>query len=411
MAIHQIGHRGSLTWRIVVAMALGVTVGWYWGASSVFLGVVGKTYIQLIKVIAIPLVLCSIVEAVIATDLTLKTASRWLLVITINTTCALALGLSLTNIVRPGDGFPSSALSSSGDAPRVVKEFSLSGFLSSIIPESVVQPFADNNVLSIVLLALLIGLALRAYLREPNAEVSLESAQRVGRAANGVINKILLWLVSLVPIAVFCVTARTVGEYGFAPFRSLASYVGLGLVGLLLQIVLVYPLWIHFVGKIPLKSFWRAAHKPAVYAFGTNSSLATIPVTLEALDGLHVPKAASRLGTCIGTNFNNDGIILYEAMAVLFVAQASGIDLSLGEQVFAALISLAAAIGVAGVPEAGVVSLSLVLSAVGLPLEMLPLLLTVDWIVARMRSVTNVMSDMTVSIAVAGLSERKASHG
>jgi DAACS family dicarboxylate/amino acid:cation (Na+ or H+) symporter len=134
-------------------------------------------------------------------------------------------------------------------------------------------------------------------------------------------------------------------------------------------------------------------------------------VTLEALDGLRVPKAPSRLGACIGTNFNNDGIILYEAMAVLFVAQASGIDLSLGEQVFAALISLAAAVGVAGVPEAGVVSLSLVLSAVGLPLEMLPLLLTVDWIVARMRSVTNVMSDMTVSIAVAGLGARKTIHG
>lgn len=409
MGIHQVRHQGSLTWRIVVAMALGVVVGWYLGASTIPLGAVGKTYIQLIKVIAIPLVLCSIIEAVIATDLSLKTASRWLFVIAINTSCALVLGLSLSNLVRPGDGFPASMLAASGDVTRGIKEFSLSGFLSSIIPESVVQPFAENNVLSIVLLALLVGMALRAYLREPNAEVSLESAQRVGRAANGVINKILLWLVSFVPIAVFCVTARTVGEYGFAPFQSLAWYVALGCVGLLLQMFLVYPLWIRFVGKISLRSFWRAAHKPAVYAFGTNSSLATLPVTLEALDALRVPKAASRLGACIGTNFNNDGILLYEAMAVLFVAQASGIDLSLGEQVFAALISLAAAVGVAGVPEAGVVSLSLVLSAVGLPLEMLPLLLTVDWIVARMRSVTNVMSDMTVSIAVAGLDTRHAS--
>jgi DAACS family dicarboxylate/amino acid:cation (Na+ or H+) symporter len=149
-------------------------------------------------------------------------------------------------------------------------------------------------------------------------------------------------------------------------------------------------------------------HKPLVYAFGTNSSLATLPVTLNALDELQVPKSASRLGACIGTNFNNDGIILYEAMAVLFVAQALNIDLSLGEQIFAACISLAAAIGVAGVPEAGVVSLSLVLSAVGLPLEILPILLTVDWIVARMRSVTNVMSDVTVSIAIAGLDRNRS---
>jgi DAACS family dicarboxylate/amino acid:cation (Na+ or H+) symporter len=169
---------------------------------------------------------------------------------------------------------------------------------------------------------------------------------------------------------------------------------------------LVYPVWIRVIGGIPLRRFWSEANKPVTYAFGTNSSLATVPVTLTALDALGVSKSASRLATCIGTNFNNDGILLYEAMAVLFVAQACGIELSLGEQIFAAVISLLAAIGVAGVPEAGVVSLALVLGAVGLPTELLQILLTVDWIVARIRSVVNVMSDMTVSIAVSRLEER-----
>jgi DAACS family dicarboxylate/amino acid:cation (Na+ or H+) symporter len=172
---------------------------------------------------------------------------------------------------------------------------------------------------------------------------------------------------------------------------------------MLLQICLVYPLWIRLVARLSLKRFWEAAKKPIVCAFGTNSSLATVPLTLNALDSLGVSKSASRLGTCIGTNFNNDGILLYEAMAVLFVAQAYGVELSLGQQVMAAVMSLVAAVGVAGVPEAGVVSLSLVLTAVGLPLDILPLLLTVDWIVARMRSVTNVLSDMTVSAAIDGL--------
>jgi DAACS family dicarboxylate/amino acid:cation (Na+ or H+) symporter len=205
---------------------------------------------------------------------------------------------------------------------------------------------------------------------------------------------------------VFCVTARTVGESGFDPFVGLLRYVAVAGVGLLLQVILVYPWWIVALGRISLKSFWSVAARPVAYAFGTNSSLATIPVTLHALDELKVPKAASRLATCIGTNFNNDGILLYEAVAVLFVAQAFGVDLSIGEQLFAALLALTAAIGVAGVPEAGVVSLSLVLSSVGLSLEILPLLLTVDWIVARMRSVVNVLSDMTVSIAVSALDNR-----
>jgi DAACS family dicarboxylate/amino acid:cation (Na+ or H+) symporter len=130
---------------------------------------------------------------------------------------------------------------------------------------------------------------------------------------------------------------------------------------------------------------------------------------LQALDDMQVPKAASRLGSCIGTNLNNDGILLYEAMAVMFVAQAYGMDISLGEQITVALISLAAAIGVAGIPEAGVISLSLVLTAVGLPLEILPMLLTVDWIIARVRSIVNVLSDMTVSIGIAAL-EKRTTH-
>lgn len=399
---------GRVTQSILIAMFLGLISGHFLGLRALPLGAVGTVYIQLIKVIAIPLVLFSIIEAVVSTDLSWRTARWWLLVIVINTTCALILGLGLSNFFRPGEGFTGTAARSVAEMPRMTKEFSLSSFLHSFVPESVVAPFVENNVLSVVFISVLLGAALRSYLRSEGSGAAVESAQRVLRAATGIISLLLVWLVRLVPIAVFCVTARTVGEHGFAPFKGLVSYVLLGCFGMLLQMVLVYPLWIRFVGRYSLSDVWRVVHKPLVYAFGTNSSLATLPVTLNALDELQVPKSASRLGACIGTNFNNDGIILYEAMAVLFVAQALNIDLSLGEQIFAALMSLAAAIGVAGVPEAGVVSLSLVLSAVGLPLEILPILLTVDWIVARMRSVTNVMSDVTVSIAIAGLDGKSA---
>jgi DAACS family dicarboxylate/amino acid:cation (Na+ or H+) symporter len=394
---------GYVTRSILLAMFLGLITGHLLGPGAMPLGVVGKFYIQLIKAIAIPLVLFSIVEAVVATDLSWRTARLWLLVIVINTACALSLGLGLSNLFRPGDGFAGTAAKAVETVPRMTKEFSLASFFNSFVPESVVAPFVENNVLSVVFISVLVGAALRSYLQRESSVAASSAVERALKAATSIIGIILVWLVQLVPVAVFCVTARTVGEHGFAPFKGLLLYVLLGCFGMLLQMVLIYPLWIRVVGRYALRDVWRAARKPIVYAFGTNSSLATLPVTLNALDDLNVPKSASRLGTCIGTNFNNDGIILYEAMAVLFVAQAMNIDLSLGEQVFAALMSLAAAIGVAGVPEAGVVSLSLVLSAVGLPLEILPILLTVDWIVARMRSVTNVMSDMTVSIAIAGL--------
>jgi DAACS family dicarboxylate/amino acid:cation (Na+ or H+) symporter len=136
-----------------------------------------------------------------------------------------------------------------------------------------------------------------------------------------------------------------------------------------------------------------------------------LPLTLRALDRLGVSRSSSVLGAGVGTNLNNDGIILYEGMAVLFVAQAMGIELTLGQQLLAAGACLIAAMGVAGVPEAGFISLAVVLNTVGLPLEVLPLLLTVDWIIARGRSMVNVLSDMVLSILIDRGSSAEAPSG
>jgi DAACS family dicarboxylate/amino acid:cation (Na+ or H+) symporter len=384
-------------------MALGVVAGVLIGPSTAALGIAGKLFIQLIKVMAVPLVFFSIVDALVTTTITWGAARKLLSVVVINTTIALTIGLVLSNLVQPGQYFERSVENLQGAEPPKVDSIDLSKVISSIVPTSIVAPFAENNVISVVLLALLLGTALRQHLTAGQADYELVQVERLIRTVLSVWISGLMLLVRLVPFAVFCVTARTVGEYGFEPFKGLSLYIALAIVGMCLQIVVVYPLWIRLVGGISLKDFITAAKKPVVYAFGTNSSLATLPLTLDALDSLKVSKSSSRLGACIGTNLNNDGIVLYEAMAVLFVAQAFGFHLTLEQQILAAGMSLIAAVGVAGVPEAGVVSLSLVLTAVGLPLEIVPLLLTVDWIVARMRSVTNVLSDMTVSIGIEGL--------
>jgi DAACS family dicarboxylate/amino acid:cation (Na+ or H+) symporter len=385
-------------------MVLGMGAGVIFGQSLVPLGVAGKLFIQLIKVMAVPLVFFSIVDALITTKITWLSARKLLLVVLVNTSIALLIGLSLSNLVKPGAYFERSVATLPGGEPPKIESIDLGKVLSSVVPTSIVAPFAENNVISVVLLALLLGTALRQHLAMGKADYELVQAERLIRTILSVWSSGLMLLVRLVPIAVFCVTARTVGEYGFEPFKGLSLYILLAVLGMLLQIAIVYPIWIRFVGGFSLREFVEAAKRPAVYAFGTNSSLATLPLTLEALDSLKISKSSSRLGACIGTNLNNDGIVLYEAMAVLFVAQAFGFHIPLEQQILAAGMSLIAAIGVAGVPEAGVVSLSLVLTAVGLPLEIVPLLLTVDWIVARMRSVTNVLSDMTVSIAIEGLS-------
>jgi DAACS family dicarboxylate/amino acid:cation (Na+ or H+) symporter len=397
---------GTLTIRILAGMAFGVLVGALFGAEVAPLGVVGKLFIQLIKVLAVPLVFFSILDALITAPLSWRNAQRLFLIVCVNTTCALAIGLGVSNLFRPGRLLKEEFSSFATATPPTVEPLSFAKALTSFVPESIVAPFAENNVIAVVILALLLGSALRQHLSGGKADYETRHVERLTRTILSVWNSVIMLLVKLVPIAVFCVTARTVGEHGFEPFLGLVLYVSLAVMGMALHIILVYPLWIRWVAKIPLKLFIEHAKRPVIYAFGTNSSLATLPITLESLDALKVSKASSRLGACVGTNLNNDGIVLYEAMAALLVAQAFGFELTLGQQILAAGISLIAAVGVAGVPEAGVVSLSLVLSALGLPLEVVPILLTVDWIVARMRSITNVLSDMTVSIAIDGLESR-----
>ena len=397
----------GLTGQIILAMVLGIIYGIIFGSSAASLGVFGKVIIQLIKAFAIPLMFFAIVEALLSTTIKLRSAARLLLIVSCNASIAAIIGLSLSNFIRPGDYLNLRQLGADiSTKPLSVTGEGLLNFesiLTGFLPESVLSPFVENNVIGVVLLALLLGVLGRSLPDKEEGAVF----ERFIRLGLHLFEAVLGFLVRLVPIAVFAVCAKTVGEYGFAPFQGLAVYVMVGLAGLGLQGFVVYPIWIKFVGSLSLTRFFSAAKPALVYAFGTNSSLATLPLTLRTLDGLGIRKSSSRLGACVGTNLNNDGIVLYEAMAVLLVAQAHGLYLSPGQQLSVVALSVISAIGVSGIPEAGVIALSLVLSAVGLPLEILPLLLTVDWLIARARSVVNVMSDMTVSIVLDGLENRQ----
>jgi DAACS family dicarboxylate/amino acid:cation (Na+ or H+) symporter len=405
--------RFPLYLQIVVAIGLGLVVGPLLDKDAIGLGEIGKIVIQLIKAAATPLLFFAIVNAVLKTEIRGRSALRLLFWATINATIALAIGLSISNLLEPGRslvGF--TPASEAAKAAYAGKKVDLVSTLTNFIPSNVVTPFAENLVLSIVLLALLLGFGLRRARKDQLAvgsqafraiEDGVETMLRVMEVALG-------WVIRLIPFAVFGVVARAVGEHGYAPLRGLALYAAVGVGGLFLHVLVTYQAWLLIFARVPLRVFWREAREPVAYAAGANSSLATLPVTLRALDRLGVPRSASTLGACVGTNFNNDGIILYEGMAVLFVAQASGIDLTIAEQLLAASMCLIAAMGVAGVPEAGFISLALVLNTVHLPLDILPLLLTVDWIIARGRSMTNVLSDMMLSLLIARGTTERSDH-
>ena len=251
-------------------------------------------------------------------------------------------------------------------------------------------------MISIVIVAILLGTALRRAKSEQigRGESSYLAVESGVVTTFRAIEIILSWAIQLVPLAVFGVVARTVGRYGFEPFKGLVVYLAVGMLGLGIQVAVVYQLWIKFVARMPLRRFWAGAHEAVVYAMGTASSLASLPMTLRTLQKMQGPPQSARMAACVGTNLNNDGILLYEAMAVLFVAQASGIHLSLADQLLAAGACAIAGIGISGVPEAGLISLIIVVRTVHLPETIVPLLLTVDWVLGRCRAMTNVVSDL-----------------
>ena len=272
--------------------------------------------------------------------------------------------------------------------------------LSGYIPTNFVDPFRENLVITIILLSVVIGLALRAVKREQvsRGEFGYRAIEDLVATAFRSTEILLAWVIRLIPFAVFGVVAKTIGEQGFAPLRGLAVYVGVALLGLAIHVFVTYQAWIVFVARMSLATFWRGARDPVLYAMGAASSLATLPVTLAALDKMRVSPQSARLAACVGTNLNNDGILLYEAMAVLFVAQVHGLDLSISQQLVAAFGCIVAGVGISGIPDAGLISLTIVLTTVGLPIEIVPLLFTVDWLVGRARAMTNVISDMFVAV-------------
>ncbi len=411
--------------RIVVAMLVGVLLGLWLGKSAEPFGEIGAVVINLIKALAAPLLFFAIVDAFLRAEVKAR-AGLWMVAISLtNATFAIVIGLALSNILRPGDllrapssntasgtaarrqtvaprpeGQPAREPASAQAAGAMPKRIDFLKSITGLLPTSVGQPFVENAVPALVLLAVLGGVALRKVRADQQArgETAYRAVEDAVETLLQTLETMLGWIIALVPPAVMGVVARTIGRDGFKPMVGLGAYLGVALLGLALQVGVVYQTWVVLVARRSLRWFWSGAREAVVYAAGASSSLATLPVTLRSLDRMGISTRSARLAACVGTNLNNDGILLYEAMAALFVAQVYGIHLSLGAQALTAASCAIAGIGIAGVPEAGLISLALVLATVGLPTEILPLLLPVDWLLSRARAVTNVTSDLLVAI-------------
>jgi Na+/H+-dicarboxylate symporter len=421
--------RFPLYTQVVIAVICGTIVGALFGQEPYIgglrneqLGHLGMFVILLLKMLAIPLIFFAVLDAFLTTVLPLRQGTRLIFICVINVSVAMAIGLVIMNSWQPGLVWrghvdellnlapESTSLSAGGGAANghPLED------LASYIPRTMLQPFTSNNVIGVVILALGLGALLRR-LRGPEDDHrrSIEPlVLAVGRIYRWLV-RILWWIIRLVPFAVFGVLASIVGRVGLGVFSALWIFLVAILVGLSLHAFVYYPLVAWLVGKKPLRIYVGRGVDAIMTAISCNSSLATVPVTLRCLDRMGVSPQSARLAACVGTNLNNDGVTLYEAMAALFLAQALGYELSMGHQLLIVLASIMAGVGVAGIPEAGLIVLPLVLSAAGLPNQVIaaaiPLIMSVDWILARVRSGVNVMSDMLVAILLDELESKEGS--
>ncbi len=411
--------RWPLYVRVVLGVVLGTLVGVQFGTqpflgglTTQHLGQLGLLVIRLLTTLATPLILFAILDAFARTHISGRLGIKMVIICLVNITFAFAVGLTIMNVWQPGlrwrgelDVLSRAVQSGKASGQQPGGSLSPLEILSSYTPKNVLQPFIDNNVLSVVLLAVLAGVAFRQVRRWQQSEGETAYLAVEGLIVTGyqMLLRILGWLVEIVPLAVFGAVAMVVGESGFEVFRLLWVFVAAMLLGLAIHSLLYYPLSAWLIGRKSPRVYLAGGVDAVLTGLSTNSSLASVPITLNCLtERMGVSQASARLSACVGTNFNNDGITLYEAMSVLFVAQAAGYDLTLLQQIGVLLTALFASVGMAGIPGSGMIILPLVLRASGLPMDVIlvayPLLQSVDWIIARIRSGVNVMGDMQVAI-------------
>lgn len=382
--------------RIVGGCLLGVLVGVLLGPKASMLDGPSRLVLQLLAALAAPLILVAVVQAIARAELPRGTAPKLLFLLILNTLVAIFIGLMVANVVRPGSWTPAQAPQE--DAKKVERK-DVRELLLDNVPKSLLGPLTDNGkVISVIMLAVASGFALRKLHQHPMAGTALSLIE----FAFEILLVMLHWVIEIIPFAVFGTVASIVGVKGFGDFVRLGGFVVAVLLALCLQF-LYYLVRIRFTSWVRPVDAVRGMRDALVMAFSTASSTATMPVTFACLrEKVGVRERSASLGALVGANFNNDGTALYEAMAALFIAQTIGQELTLTQQLIVVLTSVVASVGAAGIPEAGLVTMTLVFASVGLPLEYIPILLTVDWFLDRCRTAINVMGDVNVSCVLDG---------
>lgn len=397
----KLGLNGQILLAVVVAVTLGLFAqgkapeGVLYAAN-----LVGTLFIDLLKMVMIPLVFCAIVTGIAnlrqhrQIDVVWKTT---LLFFATTTIIAVVIGLTASHLFKPGAGLHLEMFSHAMQQFES-RQMSLPEFFTQFLHGIFMNPFkalAEGNILAIVAYAMCLGIALvMASERYPQWLALFEEGM-------GLSMQMIGWIMRLAPWGIAALLFKLVATQDVSLFASLTKFMLVVTGTTLFHGVIVLPVLLFlFTGKHPVW-FLRQAREALVTAFATSSSNATMPVTMRcATQNMHVRPEIAGFVVPLGATMNMDGTALYEAAAALFVAQLAGIDLSLGQQLVVCLTTMIAAMGAPGIPSAGMVTMVMVLQSVGLPAEAIAILLPIDRLLDTVRTAVNVEGDMIGSLVV-----------
>lgn len=391
----------KLHWQILIALILAVLFGYFTPDGVKYVAWMGDIFLRALKMVIIPLIFSSIISGVTSMGegnnlgrMGIKTLSYYLA----TSTLAILTGLVIVNLVKPGVGVDLGFSESVEGLAE--KAGSMKDILYRIVPENIVDAMAQGTILSVIFFAIIFG-----YFITTVDKKYKESLTTFFDAVFEVMMKITLFIIKFTPLGIFGIVAKEVARNGDQLGNiagSLAIYSACVVAGLLIHAFIFLPLIVRFVGKAKPFTHFRNMATPLLTAFSTSSSSATLPLTMEALEHKSgVSNKVTSFTLPLGATINMDGTALYECVAAMFIAQAYGVDLSFGEQAIVVVTALLASIGAAGIPMAGLVMITVVLTAIGLPLEGIGLILAVDRILDMLRTSVNVWSDSCGAVTIA----------
>ena len=408
----------SLNTQILIGVVLGFSLGGVLASigkqspvtqNSLYVaGLVGTLFVDLLKMVLIPLVFASIAVGVANLRAHQQIHRVWVLTLgffVLSMGVAIVLGLSASNFFKPGAGMHLSMFADA-TANFQAKQMPLGDFFAQMLHGIFRNPLsalAQGDVLAVVVCALVLGIALviggdryknMLFLLRELLEITL---------------MIVGWIMRLAPLGIMALLVNLTARQDAALISTLANFVAVVIGTTLVHGVIALPLILFVVTGVTPWHFWRGAREALITAFATSSSSATLPVTLRCVEQhLHVRRDIAGFVVPLGATCNMDGTALYEASAALFVANLAGIDLSFGHQLIVFFTAMLGAIGAPGIPSAGMVTMIVVLQSVGLPVEAIAILLPIDRLLDTVRTAVNVEDDMIASMVVQKLAMRES---